>query len=434
MASRIKESKIQIFPSSIFVGPLSLPQKLSWNGARSKNPGIGGTEFQLLSLAELLAEKYMGSVKVLCNTVPVINGESGVEFEPFDPLSPLPPESILISPVSSLVRMPAKFTKNTKLIASSHHPHDHDIPKIVRKHAPLILRCVGAYSYWSNSSKGVSSVYLPNLFLGQELDLGPPSRALIFGHLSSLHPSKGLIVAIAVWQRARHIEGSITKDFEVIGGQGIYDAGSEKASAALMSSGYHKRVEKLFGHDLDEAGIRLLGIKSNIELAPLIANWSGAILNPLGTGEADPASFKDCLAVGVPVFSLGDYGMWDYARDFPETTARTLNQLTKKIVRFSRDPALRATLRNRALQKAAELKLRNSRVLDNWSTLLHYIHEDAEIPATSKGFFMPPKLPMGLRFKLETRRLMFSIAGIETSINWVRERISLGVLGRWRRF
>ena len=432
MGSRIKESKIQTFPLTIFVGPLSLPQKLNWNGVGSKNPGIGGTEFQLFSLAELLAERSMGSVKVLCNTVPVINGGSGVEFEPFDLLSPLPSESILISPVSSLVELPAEFTKNTKLIASSHHPHDHDIPKIVGRHAPLILRFVGAYSYWSNTRKEVSSVYIPNLFLSQELDLGPPSRELTFGHLSSLHPSKGLIVAIAVWDRARDLGGSIAKNFEVIGGQGIYDAGAEKRSAALMSLRYQKRIEGILGEGIEGAGVRLLGIKSNNDMAPIVANWSGAILNPLGTGEADPASYKDCLAVGVPVFSLGDYGMWDYARDFPETTARTLNLLTKKIVRFSKDPALRSLIRNRALQKAAELKLRNSAVLENWSEILHYLHEGADIPATSKGRFMPPKLPAALRFKLVARRLMFSITGIETSMNWIRERISLGGLRRWR--
>jgi hypothetical protein len=255
---------------------------------------------------------------------------------------------------------------------------------------------------------------------------------LTFGHLSSLHPSKGLIVAIAVWERARHLGGSIPKNFEVIGGQAIYDAGAEKASAALMSLGYQKRIEGLLGEGIGRAGVRLFGIKSNNDMAPLVANWSGAILNPLGTGEADPASYKDCLAVGVPVFSLGDYGMWDYARDFPETTALTLNRLAKKIVRFSKDPALRTMLRNRALQKAGELKLRNSAVLENWSDLLHYIHKDTEILATSKSLLIPPKLPVTLRFKLVVRRLLFSIAGIENSINWVRERISLGVLRRWR--
>jgi hypothetical protein len=432
LGSRIRESKIQTFPSNIFVGPLSFPQKLDWDGVGSKNPGIGGTEFQLLSLAEFLAEKSLGSVNVLCNPVPVISGESSVQFERFDLLSPLPPESILISPVSSLVQIPAEFTRNTKLIASSHHPHDHDIPKIVRRHAPLILRCVGAYSYWSNARRGVSSVYLPNLFLSQELDLDPASRELAFGHLSSLHPSKGLIVAIAVWNRARHLGGSIPKNFEVIGGQAIYDARAQNASAALMSPRYEKRVEKLLGEGLKGAGIRLFGIKSNNDMAPLVANWSGAILNPLGTGEADPASYKDCLAVGVPVFSLGDYGMWDYAKDFPETTSLTLSRLAKKIVRFSMDPALRTMLRIRALQKAAELKLRNSTVLENWSKLLHYMHEGAEIPSTRRSAFIPPRLPVGLRIKLVSRRLMFSIAGVESSMNWIRERISLGVLRRWR--
>jgi hypothetical protein len=199
-----------------------------------------------------------------------------------------------------------------------------------------------------------------------------------------------------------------------------------------MSPRYEKRVEKLLGASLDVAGIRLFGIKSNADMAPLVARWSGAILNPLGTGEADPASYKDCLAVGVPVFSLGDYGMWDYASAFPETTSSTLNRLVKKIVRFSMDPALRTMLRIRALQKAAELKLRNTTVLENWSELLYYIHEGVEIPATRRVAFIPPRLPMGLGFKLVSRRLMFSIAGVESSMNWIRERISLGVLRRWR--
>jgi hypothetical protein len=255
---------------------------------------------------------------------------------------------------------------------------------------------------------------------------------LAFGHLSSLHPSKGLIVAIAVWNRARHLGGSIPKNFEVIGGQAIYDARTQTASAALMSPRYEKRLEKLLGASLDVAGIRLFGIKSNNDMAPLVADWSGAILNPLGTGEADPASYKDCLAVGVPVFSLGDYGMWDYARDFPETTSLTLTNLAKKIVRFSKDPALRTRLRNRALQKAAELKLRNSAVLENWSDLLQYIHKGAGMPAASRSSFIPPKLPVPLRFKLANRKLMFAIPGLESSINWIRERVALGVLQRWR--
>lgn len=428
----MKENRIQTFPSNIIVGPLFLPQNLHWDGAGSKNPGIGGTEFQLLSLAELLAEKSQGSVKVLCDSEPVIQGRSSLVFEQLDLLSPLPPDSILISPVSSLVHLPAEFTKNTKLIASSHHPHDHDIAKINRRHAPLILRCVGAYSYWSNVRKGISSVYLPNLFLSEELGLDSQSRELTFGHISSIHPSKGLIVAIAVWKRARYLGGSINQNFEVIGGKALYDARSEKSSAALMTPGYQKRVKKLLGEGLDKAGVQLLGIKSNKDMAPIVSSWSGAILNPLGTGEADPASYKDCMAVGVPVFSLGDYGMWDYARDFPETTSLTLNNLAKKIVRFSKDPALRTMLRNRALQRAAELKLRNSAVLENWSDLLQYIQEGAGIPATSRSSFIPPKLPVPLRFKLANRKLMFAIPGLESSINWIRERVSVGVLQRWR--
>lgn len=428
----MKENRIQTFPSNIIFGPLFLPQNLHWDGVGSKNPGIGGTEFQLLSLAELLAEKSQGSVKVLCDSEPVIQGRSSLVFEPLDLLSPLPPDSILISPVSSLVHLPAEFTKDIKLIASSHHPHDHDIAKIIRRHAPLILRCVGAYSYWSNVRKGISCVYLPNLFLSEELVLDSQSRELTFGHISSLHPSKGLIVSIAVWKRARAIGGSISKSFEVIGGKALYDARSEKSSAALMTPGYQKRVEKLLGEGLDKAGVQLLGIKSNKDMSPIVSSWSGAILNPLGTGEADPASYKDCMAVGVPVFSLGDYGMWDYARDFPETTSLTLNNLAKKIVRFSKDPALRTMLRNRALQRAAELKLRNSAVLENWSDLLQYIHKGAGIPAPSRSSFIPPKLPVPLRFKLASRKLMFAIPGLESSINWIRERVSLGVLQRWR--
>lgn len=351
----------------LYVGPIPLPLDREIDIQQNLNPGIGGTEFQLLSLAKELSRLEDLQVVVLLwsGSKEPKNSKGGLLFEYYSEKIRPRKSDVVISPISSLVKLPREFTKSSFVIASSHHPHDHGIKKVRKNHKVDLVRSVGVYAYESNRIFVRRGVYLPNLFLSElRTELSDKRESKILGSISSMHPSKGshhvALLSSIVLKKYN------TLGLEFIGSRSLY-ANHDKADRR-ETSGLDERLDWslsfLSSQSLrDRVSFRGLEISG---LAHSIDRWKFGVQNPIGIGEADPASVKDLISRGVPVFSSGFFGMWDYMRLFPETRAFWPGTFRKKMRRLLEDEGLENKVRERCLALAKRLERRNEEILRAW--------------------------------------------------------------------
>ena len=177
---------------SVVIGPLNLKEDLGKLELGMTNPGIGGTEYQLLYLALALAANKEFDIEIIClNNVPFglptqVKGTKLINVNKYKS------NTILISPVSTISEIKTEHLSNCKIILSSHHPHDKLKRKILKKLPIKLTRVVGAYSYLADPKK-TPTTYIPDLFLSEvSLNRNTANKNHITaGNISSYHPSKG---------------------------------------------------------------------------------------------------------------------------------------------------------------------------------------------------------------------------------------------------
>lgn len=373
----------------LYIGPLGLPNNREIDIEPGLNPGIGGSEFQLLSLAKELAHQRNLQVVVLLwpgSLKPKNSNNSRLIFEYYSETVKPNKSEVVIAPIGSLIKLPGEFTSNAFVVASSHHPHDHGIKDVQKKHRVDLVRSVGIYSHESNRIFTRQGVYLPNLFLSelkQELWKDIEDKGVL-GNISSMHPSKGshhvALLSYSVLQDYPHLK------VEFVGDLSLY-AKNNKPNPTLDR--YQNKRIWIAMKFLRSQSIEDRVIFSGLVLSALgehLDRWRFAIQNPLGIGEADPASVKDCLSRGVPVFSSGFFGMWDYMRLFPETRAFWPSTLRKKMTRISSDEIFEHNLRDKCQSLATRLEHRNREIIKGWVDL---IFEGESSQATIKSSLYP---------------------------------------------
>ena len=118
---------------SVVIGPLNLREDLGKIELGMTNPGIGGTEFQLLYLALALASNKEFDIEIICtNNIPFGLPTKIKATKLFD-VNKLKSDTILISPVSTISKIKTEHLLNSKIILSSHHPHDELKRKISKR-------------------------------------------------------------------------------------------------------------------------------------------------------------------------------------------------------------------------------------------------------------------------------------------------------------
>lgn len=405
----------------LFIGPLDLKKDLSgWSGT-PPNPGIGGTEFQLISLAKELAmrESELDITLLLIEGSSNLGPISGVNVVNFRTSMTFDHTTTVVCPASTARNLEVSQFNGGQLVISSHHPHDFEARKATRRLPVSFVRCVGAYSFFSLGRLKTPSIYIPNLFLSEiQSPIVRESETLTLGNVSSWHPSKGVHHVLGIFARLSSATGKTLK-FELIGGHGLYDSreGSLIAQPARQREIATAKM-KIFlnGSTLVSHGVASKGV------AKLIRGWDVAVLNPLGIGESDPASFKDCLAQGVPVLSLGDFGMWDYQRLFPELRPKNTQSFAGHLVQVIQNGNLRRNMKLRSLILARELNERNDTVLTKWRTLIIPAPNDAPLSHYSLMSGAPAFIDRRLNRLIWFRSLLFRSQLIYKFVLFVMDR------------
>lgn len=348
---------------SLAIGPIQLSRDISIAEFPAPNPGIGGTEFQTIWLAHELA-KAGYKVSLFCDGGKVSSKYLKSEHADLDTQRHF---DIQILPLSQANHAANTFISPQKKIVMSHHPHD-----LSKNHMRFVRECdvlisVGKYQYWSNSKSPIAHFWLPGLCRAPVNQTRPSSLyGFTVGHISSLHPSKGFHVLAKAWAG---ITAKIPNArLEVIGGLHLY--GEEFIDAEIPTSPrYADKIRKAFG-GVVPSNVIFHGVLSGEALDHVAQSWHLAVLNPIGTGEADPGVVRDVWRLGVPVVSTMRFGMGDYMEHFPELWASSPRVVTQKVVRMLQIPEELASLSEKALEQADELWARALETIGLWKSLI----------------------------------------------------------------
>lgn len=415
-------------PGRILVvfGPLKLRESLEKLEAGMSNPAIGGTEFQLLSLALALASDDEFDIEVVCTNAIPRGLASKIKLRRLVDVNKFGSNTVLISPVSTISEFHPAHLANCRIILSSHHPHDRLMSKKLRKLPIKLFRVVGAYSYLAVSNQK-PACYIPNLFLSKTSFGGDVANKhhITCGNISSYHPSKGTHHVIGMFgllcAQVRGIR------LELVGSSELYANDTEIPRRNLRSflvQPYKVQIDKLIGRfevASKECQIREFGLQST-KLAEIVAGWRFAIINPLGIGESDPASIKDCLALEVPVFSTGDFGTWDYQRFFPETTDYSPLQLLDKVVNYINEPELQQEIQSRVRVLTKELTERNLVILETWRKTIRSVISGESTPESHAAVFEPSIISSQMFRRIQLRKILYRFPAYQTLSNFLRDR------------
>jgi len=411
---------------SVVIGPLGLKKSLGKLEFGMANPGIGGTEFQLLSLALLLNRKKEFDIEIICSNDIPFGLDPSIKATRLIDVDKLRPHTILISPVSKISDIKVEYLRDCKVILSSHHPHDKVKRKIRKQLQVKLVRVVGAYSYLADPKKDATA-YIPNFFLSKRsLDQATSDKSYkTAGNISSYHPSKGTHHVIGMFNLlCKQINGL---KFELVGSSALY-ANSIEAPVARFrldfATPYNVRIKKLVKRLQSSAKgceIKEFGLQFD-KLPKIVMGWSFALINPLGIGESDPASIKDCLAVEVPAFSTGDFGTWDYQRFFPETTASSPLKLIKNIKTYLNESDRQTEIKSRIRLLTKELNERNFVISEVWEKTIKGISRDDSNPEYHSSVFRPTIISNRMFKRIVIRKLLYRFPRYGTLENFIRDR------------
>jgi hypothetical protein len=391
------------------------------------NPGIGGTDFQLLSLALLLIRTKEFKVELICHGEIPADLPGNLGAVSVSEINTLNFERILIAPVSTMLLLKPRQISRSKIILSSHHPHDLAIKPITKKYPVALVRVVGAYSYFSQEKISQPISYIPNLFLSEPKintrhrdGTGIP----LMGNVSSQHRSKGLHHILQIYKSLRN--KMLGLEFEIIGGRELY-GNTEKFKfgddSNFSLSGYDKKLLRMWeGINGNDLKIKKFGVQT-AGVGKIISNWNFAIINPLGIGESDPASIKDCLSQNVPIFSTPDFGNWDYMRYFPELSAKRAIDIESTILNFFESPKIIEKVDTRITELCNFLIKRNDEIEQVWYRTIKAIYDsEFQIEKFSK-IFLPTFLSRRMFWSVTLRRHIYKIRGAMTLENSLRDRL-----------
>jgi hypothetical protein len=386
-------------------GPISLPRSGVRIALGQPNPGIGGTEFVTTQTALRLAQSFSNVELSVIGHGIELDGEIETRWQANITDYSAIGCDIVVMPSWYAQQLSPDQIGDARLIVTSHHPHDGWLRGIVRKLPVSLVLSVGAYTYRSNRWLGVPHAYHRNPVVPHRscVTLSPErvrSDEPIVGHLSSLHPAKGFLRVAKAWPEIlRRFPGA---RLEVVGGIGMYGELDIHPEFPTQPQ-YGEKIAQVLVDKKVKSSVRFYGIISE-GLDEIVSKWDLAILNPTGLTEADPASFKDCFRVGVPVLAGFDYGAVDYLASFPELQIHNPRNLSQQAIGLLSDAFLLDALRGKVINEWDRIVERDEIFRLRFAGLVTAVlADDARMLHALVAAVSVPRMPWGIRRSLVVR-------------------------------
>ena len=313
------------------------------------NPGVGGTTYTSLRLAELLnkSESINGFERNIY--LGIYRGDSGYFKDmPIIDLKKSKEKwdiAIITGGTIDLI-FSKKLSINAKRkIAWIRHPYDWDKINKAKQIKAEILS-VGKAQFLTNFYIAGNHHRINNIFCSSrirnsaKIDISKLANGnwktknkIKIGFMGALVYSKGFHLIAAEWNKIKKIIQSYGREAElhVIGGSSLYGI-KESHKKIPCEEKYGELIFKYLGEEI-EKDIYFYG-KLGKERYKIMRDIDIAIANPLAHGEAFPATLLEWISLGVPTIAPQSYGFGDVMYYFPEMVIKNSKELPKSIKSF----------------------------------------------------------------------------------------------------
>jgi glycosyltransferase involved in cell wall biosynthesis len=376
MAQRAPEEQMRL----VILAQVPMPEGIRVD-RDAPNPGIGGTQFTRLRLADAFAKRFPHHrVEVVSDhdvtlvpDQPNLTVTAPVGFE--DRLRALATETddwILTGPSMLLRRLDPVVLQTVakRTIITSHLMHDVDLWEAERNVRFGAVGCTGPYHFQASRSRS-PRVYLRDLFLpGWSTHLRGRSAiedgAFRIVHVGALLPLKGFHDFARLWPEIRVVLPQARLD--VIGGSSTYGRPSDHPVLPTNRSFGNEILRNIPEQDLFEGRVVFHG-NLGPDKVKIMRQADVAVLNVSGRPECFPATALECLDLGIPVIGSARFGLWDTMHRLPECTTRDSAEVVKRLAEFAKSPTLRAEMSRRATVVADGFRAENDVILNRWETV-----------------------------------------------------------------
>lgn len=357
------------------------------------NPGIGGTQFTRIRLADAFARRFPEHTVDLVTEQPITMVDAptnlrvvSAPFGPFlDALARDTDDWILTGPSMLLRRIPAPILRAVapRTIITSHLMHDVDLWEAERTTRFGAAGCVGAYHFHATRSRS-PRVYLRDLFLPgweQPDDSAATSSDapdLRIVHVGALLPLKGFDDLARIWGDIRRAVPDASLD--VIGGADLYSTENDHPLLPTTRAFGDRILQDLSRDEIESGRVRFHG-RLGAEKTDLIRAADVAVLNVANRHECFPAAALECLDLGTPVVGSAANGLWDSMRHFPELTTRTPREVPPILARLQGRPEELAALGERGRKVAAGFREENDAIVERWEAVATALFEGRRPPS-----------------------------------------------------
>lgn len=377
------------------------------------NPGCGGTQFVTIMLALHLAQSRADyEIHLLHNKpISIVDQPDNLKQSIISSLHDAASSNLLTGSNTVLICPSAQLRSlldtggslpDCKTIAWLHHPFDID-PRLARQQLAAYVS-VGIYQYHSNNVLYRPHWHIPNLFSAplSKPSNKPPFQAmdtLDLVYLGALIPAKGFHHIARQWPRIKQEHPAVK--LHVIGSIQTYGNNRGHPVIPTTESYAQEILRYLPIKDIENGNVVFYG-NMGTEKLDIIQASHVALLNPIGSTEAFPASPIECMALGTPVIASDDYGMSDVMRYFPRLSLKHPQQLTKKIKCLISDSNFYREMSYRSLAVAQWFSTQTPQILLRWQRLI-----DGVCLGNNNVACDPPQLSYGggkLRIKYRQAR------------------------------
>lgn len=342
------------------------------------NPGIGGTQFTRIRLADTFAARFPEhSVDVWAEHPIAMVGvpenlrlHSGPLDAFLDDLTTASDDWVLTGPSMLLRRVAPDLLRRVapRTVVTSHLMHDVDLWEVERIARFGAAGCVGAYHFYATRSRS-PKVYLRDFFLPGWQPSSPGAGAVSdrkdfrIVHVGALLPLKGFDDLARIWKDVRRAVPNVSLD--VIGGADLYSTSNDHHVLPTTKAFGDRILEYLPASEVADGRIRFHG-RLGAEKAAIIQSADVAVLNVANRHECFPAAALECLDLGVPVVGSAANGLWDTMRHFPELSTRQPTDVPPILARLRNSPEELSELRVRGQRVTAGFRTENRVIVERW--------------------------------------------------------------------
>jgi glycosyltransferase involved in cell wall biosynthesis len=287
------------------------------------NPGIGGTEFNFVSLAHELATREMGRITLVhhnrnntfpktISAVPLSDYPHGLR----ELLQRLPAvDCVVVRGHDSLpsARVIECIPAGIPVIAWTHnHLRSSTLSYLAASDQIKRVVYVGKeqYALAAGGPGHHKSTYIPNgLYVPSQSKVKKEQRAVYVGHLV---PEKGFHRLARLWPRIRL--ACPTAELDVIGSSQVYRPDEQLGPLGVSSRSYEKLILRYLRNDPVKYGVVFHG-KMGVEKYAIMSRALVGLPNPTGFTECCPGVVLEMSGCEAAVVAMRQWGMCDTVLD-----------------------------------------------------------------------------------------------------------------------